>query len=80
MGSNPFNYDYPATVSNLYDQPVRITLDIENHPVVGQEISRFITSLYILGCLPCLPFDFIAPRIQLSSGIGVILFVFFEPR
>jgi len=48
MGSNPFDYDYPASVSNLHNQPVRITLDIENYPVVGQEIGRFITSLYVL--------------------------------
>ena len=80
MGSNPFNYDYSATVANLYDQSIRIPFDIEYHAIVGQKIGRFITPFYILRCLPCFAFNFIAPRIQLPSGIGVILFVFFEPR
>jgi hypothetical protein len=69
MGSYPLDYYYPAPVSNLYNQPVRITFDIEDHPVISQEVSRFKSPLYILGRLPCLPLNFIAPRIQLSANI-----------
>ena len=80
MGSNPLDYDNPAPVSNLYNQPVRITFDIEDHPVVSQEISRFKSPFYILGRLPCLPLNFIAPRIQLSANICVMSFEIFEQR
>ena len=80
MGSNPLDYDYPAPVSNLYNQPVRITFDIKNHPVAGQEIGRFITPFYILGCLPRFPLNFSAPCFQLPPDICVILFKCFEQR
>lgn len=80
MGSNPFNYNQPMPVLNLYSQPVGIAFYIENHPVVGQEVSRFIPPLYILWGLPCFPLDFIAPCVQLSSDISVILFVLLKQR
>jgi hypothetical protein len=48
MGSNPLDYDNPAPVSNLHNQPVRITFNIEDHPVISQEIGRFKSPLYIL--------------------------------
>src|SRR3990167_382500 len=78
MGSNPFDYDYPTPVSNLYNHSVRISLYIENHFVVGQEVSRFISPLYVLWRLPCVSPDFISPCVQMPSDISVILFVLFK--
>lgn len=80
MGSNPFNYNQAMPVLNLYSQPVGIAFYIENHPVVGQEVSRFISPLYILWRLPCFSLNLIAPCVQLPTDIGVILFVLLKQR
>jgi len=39
VGANPFDYDYPASIPNLNHQPIGISLDIENNPIVRQKIG-----------------------------------------
>jgi len=80
MGSNPFNNHQPMSVLSLHSQPIRIAFDIENHPVARQEVSRFISSLYVLWCYPCISPNLIAPCVQLPTDIGVILFVLLKQR
>lgn len=78
MGAYPFDYDYPAPVPDLHNQTIRIPFDIEDNPVVRQKIGGSITPFYVLRCLPCFPFNFIAPRVQLPADIGVMLLEVFE--
>ncbi len=78
MCAYPFDYDYPAPVSDLHNQTVRITFDIKDNPVISQEISSFISPLYVLRCLPYFPRNLVAPRIQLPANVGVTTFKIFE--
>ncbi len=78
MGTYPFDYDYSASVSDLHNKAVGIAFDVENHPVVRQEIGRLITPFNVMWCLPCFPSNLITPCIQLPTDIGVMLLEAFE--
>lgn len=78
MGAYPFDYYYSTPVSDLYNKTVRIAFDVENNPVVRQEIGRLIAPLYVLRCLPRFPSNIITPCIQLPTDIRMMLLEVFE--
>ena len=64
--------DNRCVVVDLHDEAISVTLDIEDHPVAGQDIRRRVTALDVPRGFPCGGDGFMKPRLQGSLGIRVL--------
>ena len=69
MRADPFHNHQTTPIAHLDYQPIPVTLDVEDHPVVGQKISAAKALLDVLRCLPLAALDFVPPCVQWTSGI-----------
>lgn len=78
MRAAPFDQDDAIAEANLYHQPVRVALDVEDDPVVSQEAGCHKPLLHVMGTVPARSLNFSAPRIECTSRICMCLLQFLK--